>query len=1101
MKYIVALLLLSTVVYAQPRGTPFGQATTSPLKLYVNPSATGASDSNTCLNAVQACLTPQGAYNKVPKQVKHPVTINLACGTYAAGAYVEGDSFLYDTTNGGGLSPAIAFSPGIIFSGALQNATLTSGSVTGTIASSTQGGTSNPSTSGTFTVTAAGWTINDLVGRFVQITGGTDVGEIRPINANTATVATIDGNWAVSPDATSTFAIVATCSVIHDGIFEELPPVAIPTQTTLSPAAFIVREPLAGHTANTPQVVLQYLNINPLVGGSGIRIEGMGSNVLVQNDLFTNAGGSNTLSNARGFIVPLNGAIATIINNVFSPVFQEFGIANNTTLVTVPGTINVGMSSQAELDLRYNLFLYGSVTGNTAPVAIFGTQMASWQNYLVSNGTFDVDVQGSRWISSGDHFTLNSSGTSAVTANFFTTNSYYTMVTFQSAVFTGSSVSGSVGVNCDQNANASHTVFSFGDANSTMSNFGVPYRIAGFNCTLNSSDSSFIPVPSGTVNTDIQFGEQKTSYTMAQLTAQSPKVLIDPFSGCNIFDDGERSQTTWLPGGYHLLTSIPYANLLTCDALHTGAQAWDTTNQCVSTCNGTVWGCVAISPGGGPLVTSGPLSLFVATTGADSSNCQSAGSPCLTIDYARQQIPPTIQDQVVVNVAAGTYSTGAYISGFTLSVNRNRQPTSQSSGPSLKFACSSYAATTLSQGSQTGTVTSSTQSGTGILGSGAPGVWGTMTATGSNWAVNNLAGHLLQASGGTCTPTELVRVESNTATVATIDGVWPTQPDATCTYAIVDPACTISGVLPRPPGALGIGYSTTNAASFFIGDNQGMGFGGGGSGSTSLPSGSAILDPPLSIEGFNFTAAAPADAVAMNSGAYVAVRFNSFSGVFDGAHLRGSGSLWFESNYANLTAGNSAAVVLSGTGAQRGGFNGYARVFGNYITGSSGTAFLTVLNGGGVVQALQNHADTVIAGLNANGMGNILSSGNHYIGLSDSGIDATAFQLSGSPVSANLISSDGDVFTNNAHAIVVLGGRVAFIGTAASGSGNTKGMSVKNGGVVDCQTAVGYTSTTDIEFDSDIVSTGVIVYTLAQLRFAVPKTIINFQTMSMVREN
>lgn len=55
--------------------------TTADLALYV---ATTGSDSNTCLTAPTACLTVQAAVNKVPKSIKHRVTINIGAGNFAA---------------------------------------------------------------------------------------------------------------------------------------------------------------------------------------------------------------------------------------------------------------------------------------------------------------------------------------------------------------------------------------------------------------------------------------------------------------------------------------------------------------------------------------------------------------------------------------------------------------------------------------------------------------------------------------------------------------------------------------------------------------------------------------------------------------------------------------------------------------------------------------------------------------------------------------------------------------------------------------------------------------------------------------------------------
>jgi hypothetical protein len=134
-KHILSgLILLGLVVV--PRGTPFGAYTTSPLNLYV---ATTGNDSNPCLNATAPCATIQGAVDKVPKAIRHPVTVTLASGTYANGAYVEGFSCPY-TSSLSGASPTSTQSPWLQINGTQIAATLSQGLQTGTVASATAGG-------------------------------------------------------------------------------------------------------------------------------------------------------------------------------------------------------------------------------------------------------------------------------------------------------------------------------------------------------------------------------------------------------------------------------------------------------------------------------------------------------------------------------------------------------------------------------------------------------------------------------------------------------------------------------------------------------------------------------------------------------------------------------------------------------------------------------------------------------------------------------------------------------------------------------------------------------------------------------------------------
>ncbi|HWU41703.1 MAG TPA: hypothetical protein VN203_28940, partial [Candidatus Acidoferrum sp.] len=95
--------------------------------------------------------------------------------------------------------------------------------------------------------------------------------------------------------------------------------------------------------------------------------------------------------------------------------------------------------------------------------------------------------------------------------------------------------------------------------------------------------------------------------------------------------------------------------------------------------NGTVCGNFSGAPGvpgpsAAPLagMVPNPTNLYVATTGADSGNCQSVGSPCATIAYAVGLARGFDLNgaAVVINLAAGTYTKGAIISGvFIRSTN------------------------------------------------------------------------------------------------------------------------------------------------------------------------------------------------------------------------------------------------------------------------------------------------------------------------------------------------------------------------------------------------------------------------------------------------
>lgn len=159
-------------------------ATQAALNLFVDPTG---SDSNACVaSGTSACLTLQGAAGKIPRGVNHPVTIDVAAGTYAG---VRFDGF---RINPGGY---------IAVNGTLVAATV-SGLQTGTFESGTAGSLTT-GTWATMTDAGGGWTVNALRGKFVRTLAGTGSGQIRVISSNTATVLTVPGAiTAIGADTT-----------------------------------------------------------------------------------------------------------------------------------------------------------------------------------------------------------------------------------------------------------------------------------------------------------------------------------------------------------------------------------------------------------------------------------------------------------------------------------------------------------------------------------------------------------------------------------------------------------------------------------------------------------------------------------------------------------------------------------------------------------------------------------------------------------------------------------------------------------------------------------------------------------------------------------
>jgi hypothetical protein len=472
--------------------------------------------------------------------------------------------------------------------------------------------------------------------------------------------------------------------------------------------------------------------------------------------------------------------------------------------------------------------------------------------------------------------------------------------------------------------------------------------------------------------------------------------------------------------------------------------------------------------------TSGPLTLSVTTAGTDTGNCVSAA--CLTIDYARSQVPLNIQDPVTINVGAGTYTAGAYINGFHVSVNTARKPSSQTTGPYLKIA-GTYGNDAPATGLQTGTVASATQGNTGLLGSGDPAVWGTFTVTGAGWTVNDLAGRLVSFTGGTCAAGVKVRVNTNTATVATIAGVFPTLPDNTCTFAFVVPTSIINNVLPRVPGVNGNAYSTTNACAFYVTNNSAAGVASGGNSDSSAATPAPIYDPQISVEGFSFQFSNSNNSVVCGTDlSYWAARFNNISysstGQVFAFALHGKGTTWIESNRTS-TSSTASIVLVRTTGANLGLESdlGGGCVFGNYMT-LAGSSLLDGLGyvGGNWIFA-QNSVNGVGGGngigltLLSKGASYILTSGNLFASLFD-GLEVSS--TSGSP--ASLIQMDGDTFNTMSNSVINVAGpvNVYLSGTTLHGSGNVNGFIPGRGSrIIITNGNPGFTTTSHDIFQND----------------------------------
>ena len=477
-----------------------------------------------------------------------------------------------------------------------------------------------------------------------------------------------------------------------------------------------------------------------------------------------------------------------------------------------------------------------------------------------------------------------------------------------------------------------------------------------------------------------------------------------------------------------------------------------------------------VTPNAGPGVfsTNQALTFYVDATNGNDSNVQTACSApttgaCKTIQAAINLVPRAIRNPVTINVAAGTYSAGAYLSGFTFDVGD--QPVNATSGPYLRIVGTPVSVTpTTGEGS--GTVTSATLGGWAGAGTPGPSNWGTVTVSGAGWTAHDLKGKLFKITGGTGSG-QVVRIYDNTATVITLVGNFPKAiiPDTTSTFQLqtATGGTIVNGILPRPPGATGYSYSATAGASFWISGMDLTGYTGTGSGS--FPGSSGITDPPISIDYFDFELAGGQVAMTLTQDTHAAARFSTFSGMQYG--VTSKGRLWFESNYCLTPQDSCVSFFGDYTSASSGG--GFSRVFGNYVTSSGGPGSNSFVksDAGATVLVLQNHADSlghaIYFGLGAH----ILSAGNDWA----STVGAAVYAGWGYPDNsvATTLLVDGDACNSSVICYDVRwGGFIEFQNDAITGSGNPTGILANYGAQVVFNAAGLYsltTTSTDLTID------------------------------------
>lgn len=187
------------------------QQTMGVITLFVQPD--GGSNNNSCVDGgTLACSSLEGALAKVPKFLRHLVDITLEDNLSHTGANISGFT----------CSPEVPVDGGYLrIHGNSVNATVATGSATGTVTSATQG---SNQTFGTLVDSTQTWTSNDLKGKWVYLLTGTGAGQQRVIDSNTGTSIGIEGTWTTTPTSSTTYAIRQNNARISTGVIGPVGP-------------------------------------------------------------------------------------------------------------------------------------------------------------------------------------------------------------------------------------------------------------------------------------------------------------------------------------------------------------------------------------------------------------------------------------------------------------------------------------------------------------------------------------------------------------------------------------------------------------------------------------------------------------------------------------------------------------------------------------------------------------------------------------------------------------------------------------------------------------------------------------------------------------
>ncbi len=190
-------------------------------------------------------------------------------------------------------------------------------------------------------------------------------------------------------------------------------------------------------------------------------------------------------------------------------------------------------------------------------------------------------------------------------------------------------------------------------------------------------------------------------------------------------------------------------------------------------------------------VTTGPVTLYVTSTGSDSAP-GTASQPFLTIQAALNSLPKIIRHLVTIQVGAGSFA-GFNWEGFTIDdtyVSGAAAGTDTIANQVGIYIQGTYVASTLDAGTASGTLTGST---TGVA---ATATYTVTTDSTQAWTVNALKGKLFHVTSSTGIG-NMFPITSNTATAITCAST--TAVGAASTYSIKDCATIITSSVRSSP--------------------------------------------------------------------------------------------------------------------------------------------------------------------------------------------------------------------------------------------------------------------------------------------------------------